>query len=151
MSQRAKIFAWFLAWAIPGLLLPGFFLLLPIGALIITPLVLLIAALLIHLHRPSGPEVLGVLLGVGLWGFAIAYFNRNSTCPQSGFGSPSSTSVTVTLRLGESSSSCFGVAPEPFLLVGALLVLFAILGAGIWMKILESSSEGREAAIRGSE
>lgn len=116
--------------------MPGFFLFLPFGALIFPPLVFLAAALLIYLHRPRGPEVLGVLFGVGVWGFAIAYFNRDSNpCPESG---------SMTLRPGE-SYECGGVAPEPFLAVGAVLAIASILGALIWLLVLHARTEAKSS------
>lgn len=137
-NERLEVSAWFLAWTIPGLLLPGFFMFLPFGALIFPSVAFLAAALLFKLHRPKGPEVLGALLGIGTWGFAIAFFNRDSNpCSQSG-------SVSVTLQPGE-SYACGGVAPEPFLLIGALLAVISVLGAATWMFLLPSRSERGEA------
>lgn len=131
-GESLRISAWYLAWTIPGILLPGFFLFLPFGALIFPPIVLLAALLLTKLHRTRGPEILGVLLGIGLWGFLVAYFNRDSNpCPESGF--------SVSTRPGE-SFSCGGVAPEPFLIAGVLLALTSILGAATWMLILQRRS-----------
>jgi hypothetical protein len=124
MKNYGEILAWFVPWMIPGLLLPGFFMFLPFGALIFPPLAVLTAVLLIRVRRPRGPEVLGILGGVSLWGFAVAYFNRDSNpCNPSG--------SSVTLQPGE-SYSCGGVSPEPFLLVGAILLAVAIFGAAAW-------------------
>lgn len=138
VNESLRISMWFLAWIIPGLLLPGFFLFLPFGAMVFPPLASLAALVLIYLHRPRGPEPLGVLLGLGIWGFAIAYFNRDSNpCPQS---------ASVTLKAGE-SYSCGGVAPAPFLIVGALLATASLLGAFIWILVRRSGKELREVVV----
>lgn len=139
-NESLRISVWFLAWTIPGLLLLGVFVFLPFGAMVFPGLAALAALVLIYLHRPKGPELLGILLGVAMWGFAIAYFNRDSIpCPQS-------VSVTVTLKAGE-TSSCGGVAPIPFLIFGVVLASVSVLGAFIWIFVRRSRRQLREVAV----
>lgn len=107
-------FRWFLAWAVPGLLLPAGLLFLPFGSMLFWPLAGLGIALLVRRHRPTGPEPFGLLLGIAAWGFLVAYGNRNSTPCQ-----------------GPSATNCHGVPPEPFLIAAVGLVATAIVGFAV--------------------
>jgi hypothetical protein len=133
-DHYTPIFWWLLLWTVPGLLLPAGLLFLPFGAMIFWPLTTFAVALLIKLHRPRGPEVLGVLVGIAAWAFTVAYFNRDSV--------PCSESGAVHLRSGE-SFSCGGVAAEPFLIAGIALTFVALSGAAISSVLIGSADRRR--------
>jgi hypothetical protein len=119
MPDKAR-WRWFAAWAVVG----GLVAVAVLGALSIGIFVLPFAGLGLWLLLRSGrrwPELLGAVSGAGIVCLAVAAINRDSApCPDG----------PVVLAPGETSLSCGGFDPLPWLIAGGLL---SVAGAAAYL------------------
>ncbi|HSK14654.1 MAG TPA: hypothetical protein VK915_00655 [Gaiellaceae bacterium] len=113
MERERQGWPWFLAWAFAGgslffAVLSGF----SIGLLVL-PFALAAVWLVGRACRPW-PELLGGASGAGLVLLAVAFLNRDATpCPESG---------ELTVQPGQTSITCGGSDPVPWLVAGGVLL-----------------------------
>jgi hypothetical protein len=119
MSETAR-WRWFAAWAAVGGLV-AFTLL---GAATIGVFVLAFAVLAVVLVLRSGrlwPELLGAVFGIGVLCLVVGALHRDyAPCPDGGLVVPP----------GETSVSCGGADPVPWLIAGTLL---SVAGAAAYL------------------
>jgi hypothetical protein len=109
----------FAAWGVSGALLGLSFLGAASIGLFVFPFTLLAA--FVTLRRASRwPEAVGVVGGAGAVFLLLAFLNRNYT--------PCSESSTLTIGPGETSATCGGFDPLPWLIVGLALVGASLVG-----------------------
>lgn len=125
---RASGWRWFSAWAIVGgLLFFSYLTGLSIGIFVL-PFALLGLWLVTQVSR-AWPELLGAASGAGLLCLGVAVANRDyEPCPDG-----------PVMLLGESSFTCGGSEPLPWLLAGIVLAFTAPLAYSIARQALRSS------------
>ena len=117
--EPSKGWSAFGAWAIAGSLWSVT--LISFVGLFTLPFALLLTGLLVR-YSPQRRDALGLLAGAAGVALVLGVVNLGyQPCPESG---------TLTMLSGEGSSSCGGVAPAPFFVVGVVLM---ILGLGPYL------------------
>ena len=117
--MRWKGWTAFAAWGVSGALLSLSFLGAASVGLFLFPFALL--AVFVTSRRASRwPEAVGVVGGAGAVFLVVAFLNRNYT--------PCSESGALTIGPGETSATCGGFDPLPWLMVGLALVTASLLG-----------------------
>jgi hypothetical protein len=108
---------WFAFWGLAGATVSFSFLTGFSIGLFVLPAAL--ALLVVAARRsPHLPEAIGFAAGVGAVLLAVAFLNRGSTaCPASG---------SLKLDPGQTSASCGGLDPHPWLYAGLALVAGAV-------------------------
>jgi hypothetical protein len=109
---------WFVVWTGVGAVLLFSILDLPGYGLLVAPIAIVAFAIALRKAPRLWPEVLGLVEGAGATCLLLAYLNRDyRPCP----------SGPIILGPGQSSFSCGGAPPQPWLIAGALLVTIAAL------------------------
>lgn len=120
-GRKRSGWTWFVLWALPGIIVGlqvsaiGIFLL-PIG---------LLASLVLARFTGAGPELLGIVEGLAIACLVVAALNADYwTCPPSG-------EVITRTRDTVTVESCGEVSPWPWLSVGLVLGIGAVIAYGI--------------------
>jgi hypothetical protein len=122
----------FAAWVLAGAL--AVFSLLGAASigLFIAPLAVVAIWLALRFGR-AGPEMLGMVSGAGVVCLLIAFLNRGTTpCAEQGH----------TLSARETETSCGGLQPMPWLVVGLLLVAVGIVAYALARRSTGSGGRG---------